>query len=74
MRACNKAATENTLSDDDKKWFDQCAGALLCQGKPALPLVYQPNHGDTYYGHEDFDQENMGIGNYLLKKYRDIIG
>jgi hypothetical protein len=40
---CNKAVTEISLSADDKKWFAQCAGALFCQGKPALPLASQPD-------------------------------
>jgi hypothetical protein len=67
---CNKAVTEITLSDEDKKWFEQCAGALLCQGKPAFPLVYQPRPSDSDVG---IDKDG-GIGDYLLKKYRDIMG
>lgn len=67
---CNKAVTEITLSDEDKQWFDQCAGALLCQGKPALPLVYQPRPTDNDVGVD----RDLGIGDYLLRKYRDIMG
>src|SRR3954471_15095325 len=57
---CSKAVSELTLSDEDKLWFDQCAGALLCPGRRAPPLVYQPGGSDVI--------EDGGIGGFLLKK------
>jgi hypothetical protein len=65
---CSKSFTETSLSADDKKWFDQCAGALLCQGKVTPPLVWQPrpypDQPDNFLG---------GIPSYLTKKYHDWI-
>jgi hypothetical protein len=66
---CNRAFIETSFSDDDKKWFAQCAGALLCQGKPALPLASQPYDPDHDHLIGDTDSL-MGVRNY----FRGIMG
>lgn len=34
-----------------------------------MPIVYERNPGTTYHGHEDFDQENTGIGNAFVDQF-----